>query len=226
MRRVIPHYLKEVLRQPLTTVAVLTTLFAVAVGAWRVSMWASPSSVHQPRFVEDWLRYSEQGSPLAAHEPVVRIVVFSDYACGHCSAALSTVDTLVRQFRGAIEVVWRHFPMLGEGSRAAALAAICARGAGGGMALHSQLFLKYDSLVAVGWGKVAEELAVHDAASFIGCLSSEAAMKALERDVVAARELGLSGVPGVLLDSLLFIGMPPQRYLQTHINLAMKKSAR
>jgi transposase len=55
---------------------------------------------------------------------------------------------------------------------------------------------------------------------------SEAAMKALGGDVVAARELGLSGVHGVLLDSLLFIGMPPQRYLQTHINLAMKKSAR
>lgn len=59
-----------------------------------------------------------------------------------------------------------------------------------------------------------------DTIAFASCLSSDDALAVVRKDSALASELGIEGTPGVLLDSLLFEGVPHLRYLQAYVAIA------
>ena len=205
----------------LTIITVLATLGAVVVAISRVI-----GRYHLPevppgydlRLVEDWREYSGPQEDRATGR--IRMVVFSDYLCGACSSSAPIIRKFESEFPEAVEVRWRHFPMLGARSFDAALAAECVREGGGFEAFHDALLSLRDSIGKKPWVEMAQMVGVTDTAGFSRCLRDSAAADAVMEDREAGRALGIRGVPSVLVDSLLFFGLPELRYLRAYARKA------
>jgi len=72
-------------------------------------------------------------------KPEVTLVEFYDYACGYCRASLPVLARLLKEDPG-LRIVYRDFPILGEGSVAAARMALGASKAGKFTAFHDALY--------------------------------------------------------------------------------------
>lgn len=74
-----------------------------------------------------------------AAKPEVTLVEFYDYACSYCRASLPVLARLLKEDPG-LRIVYRDFPILGEGSVAAARMALGASKAGRFTAFHDALY--------------------------------------------------------------------------------------
>lgn len=81
------------------------------------------------------------GHPLGPPDAPVRMVVFSDFQCPFCAAAVEEIDRLSHESDGRITVVFRHFPIesIHPHAFAAAVAAECAGEQGRFRAYHDAL---------------------------------------------------------------------------------------
>ncbi len=172
---------------------------------------------HAPEIVTDWQRYGKRGPGTITVPSRVTVVVFSDYACPHCATAASTMERLVRGRSDKVEVVWRHLPQLSGYSFKAAIASECARRVDRFGQMHEKLFSVRDSLGSLPWTRLASEVGIPDTTAFATCLSDSTIANLVRQDSIVAQELGIKGIPGVLVDSLLFRGVPPFRYLRAYV---------
>lgn len=206
----------------LTIAAVATTVVTVAIGTWRISIRDQLPDIpeeHQPTIVREWEGFFT-GARQSPVDPAVAIVVFSDYLCGYCEETYHTIERVAGKHREVVAVAWRHFPILSEISRTAAIAAECANQAGRFDEIHPRLFSRADSLGLADWARTALDAGVVDTVWFSACLKSNEALEAVRQDIAHARDLGLNTVPGILLDSLLFRGTLPREYLRKYVRRA------
>lgn len=198
-----------------TRVAILATLVAAAAIVYQRAGAGDAMSLpeeHSPRIVPSWSTFSQP-----ADSGVVRVVVFSDYRCSLCAVADSVLSDLHRSYPSRIRITWRHYPLFGPESRAAAMAAECARQQGHFRAVHQSLLHRSSAIGDRGLNAVAAIANVPDSVQFANCLARGGAEAALKNDMAAARDLSVRATPTLLLDSLLFEGMPPVRYLMAYL---------
>ncbi len=201
---------------PLTVIAVSATMLTVGAAAWRLTAESDAlrvSAKNTPRTIVAWRHYAPKNNDSRQ----VSLVIFSDYYCRHCRSALFQLRVLRTQFPNELNIRWRSYPVLGSESVSAAVAAVCARRAGKFDLMHERLFAEGGELGQRPWTQLALEVGVGDTARFSGCLRDDSALEEVRRDLADARELSILGTPAVLLDSLLFTGAPPLRYLRAYI---------
>lgn len=161
----------------------------------------------ESRLVDAWESYHDGAIRLAEHPaPAARVLVFSDHQCPHCLRS----ERLLVELRDSgvpISVSYRHYPMLGFASSMAAVAMECASRQGLANEMNRALFLASDTLQDVDWWRLASGVGVGDSVAFDGCRQGEG-LAAVARDLELGTELGVSGTPTVLVDSLLFVGFP------------------
>lgn len=139
------------------------------------------------------------------------MVEFFDYNCPYCKSAANDVKKLVNDDKN-IRLVYREFPILGEGSVFAARAALASRNQGKYEELHSALM----SL------KRAEEKSVLEAAGALGLDMEKlkADMKApdVEKHIAVsmqlAQALGINGTPSFVIGDAFVPGAVPLSELQ------------
>jgi protein-disulfide isomerase len=118
----------------------------------------------------------------------VTLVEFYDYACGYCKASLPILDRLIKE-DPKLRVVYRDFPILGEGSVAAARMALGASKAGKFTAFH-------DALYAAGRPDQQSLTQAAQAAGIpAGIPQSPEIETELKRNYSLANELGATGTP-------------------------------
>jgi predicted DsbA family dithiol-disulfide isomerase len=130
------------------------------------------------------------------------------------------MQRLVRGKSDEVEVIWRNFPHLSDQSLDAAIASECARRANRFDPMHEMLFSVRDSLGLKTWTRIASRAGIPDTAAFASCLLDDTVLELVRQDSAAAEELGIQGVPGVLVDSFLFRGIPSFRYLRAYVRRA------
>lgn len=148
--------------------------------------------------------------------PVV-IVEFSDFQCGFCGRwANDTLPRILEEFPDEVKFVYRDFPIFGEESLRAAMAAECAeeQDADAFWDMHNRLFerlasdnpedLSEDNLVSY-----AEDLGL-DGAELRECLASERYYEEVVRDAQTASTWGFGGTPGFVINGTVYaIGAQP-----------------
>ena len=123
-----------------------------------------------------------------AANPDVTLVEFYDYACGYCKASVPILDRLIRE-DPKLRIVYREFPILGEGSVAAARMALGASKAGKFTAFH-------DALYAAGRPDQQSLTQAAQAAGIpAGIPQSPEIETELKRNYSLANELGATGTP-------------------------------
>ena len=138
----------------------------------------------------------------------VTLTEFGDFQCPHCAAfAVYAVPALKEDFfdSGRVEFEYRHFPILGSQSTAAAEASECARDQGRFQDYHDVLFdiaLSPQNEIELRPTNLIElsRLMGMDHQTFSTCVMDRTHEDTVQKDADIARSLGARGTPALFLD--------------------------
>jgi protein-disulfide isomerase len=128
-------------------------------------------------------------------DAVVRVVEFADFECPYCRANAGLADTLLKDFPGEVQFVFKHYPISRKhpNSEAAARASISAAKQGKFWEMHDRLFAT---------GRLSpEDLREHaqalglDVKRFDAFSAAPRSALALTQDRTLARDLGVGATP-------------------------------
>ncbi len=157
--------------------------------------------------VSDWQSYASTGHRLGASDPLVTVVVFSDYECAACNLFAKQMDSVLLKHPESVAMVIRHFPIEDHDlARPASEAAVCAAEQGRFLEYHRVLFEKPELLEKRPWGDFALEAGVRDTTALLDCLQAERTKAAIDRDLMAGRRLGIEGTPTFLVNGTQYAG--------------------
>lgn len=140
----------------------------------------------------------------------VTIVEFSDFQCGYCGRFYEeTLPKILAKYPDDVRFVYRDFPIFGDDSVRAAMAAECAADQGKFWEMHNRIFdihnespaptLSQETLVSF-----AEEIGVPDTSEFETCLAEERHMDEIIADFQAAQLYGFRGTPGFVINGVIY----------------------
>ncbi|MAS35488.1 MAG: hypothetical protein CL610_15865 [Anaerolineaceae bacterium] len=148
-----------------------------------------------------------------ADAPVV-IIEFSDFNCPYCGRfARETLPLLRENYDGRIRFVYRDFPILGDSSLQAAIAAECADDQGAFWDFHDLLFENQRGFNQEGFIRFSEELAL-DGEQFVACQNDPATRDEVIADYAEAERLGVSGTPTFFINGRRVVGAQPYEVFQ------------
>lgn len=151
---------------------------------------------------------SEPTIPTVAPSQPVVLDEYADFACPYCARfAQLALPQIEQDFAaelgdGRLVYRFRHFPILGEWSWAAAAGAECARRQGKFRQYHDAVFAAIGQEAQPGLRKIAGQVAL-DEAQLNDCLAAPETHQAVEQDAEEATSLGIRGTPTLVLNGRL-----------------------
>jgi len=163
--------------------------------------------------LQDAVSYARRGPANAK----VEIVVFSDPRCPYCRQLAREVEPkLIEKYGDQIAITYRHFAILGEDSRRAAVALDCAGQAGKFWDYHALIYdetppeVSHDGLIAL-----ARQVGL-DEAGFSACL--DAPNRQVDVDFEVARALRVRGTPATFVNGVRLNGALPLDYFTAAVD--------
>lgn len=149
--------------------------------------------------------------------PVV-IIEFSDFNCPYCGRfARETLPLLRENYEGRVRFVYRDFPILGDSSLQAAIAAECANDQGAFWEFHDFLFEHQSNLSQATFVRFAEELELN-IEQYTTCQNDTSTRNEVLADATAAQRLGASGTPTFFINGRPIVGAQPYEVFQSMID--------
>jgi len=144
----------------------------------------------------------QEGSPrTGAENPIITLVVFTDFQCPFCSMAAKRIHDLLRYYPNKIAVVHKNFPLRTHPeAELAARAAFAAFQQGKFWAMHDTLFTATRSQIDRTRVEVMAEGLGLDMEQFSDDLASPAATAALAADKKLGEQLGVTGTPAIYVN--------------------------
>ncbi len=129
-------------------------------------------------------------------EAELTIVEFSDFECPFCAQYSPELSSIVKNYSGRVNVVYRHFPLVGTHVYAipTARASEAAAMQGKFWEYHDKLFLNQGEFENDDLVSYAEQIGL-DIDKFQTDLSSTEVAKKVQEDFDIAKQLNLSGTP-------------------------------
>ena len=145
------------------------------------------------------------GHPTVGPESAdVTIMEFYDYNCGYCKKAYADVAKLVEEDKN-VRFIFIEMPILSESSIEAAKWALAANKQGKFFEYHSALMKFTGQKDAAKLKAIASEVQL-DVAKAEADAQSKETLEAIEKNLTLARDLGISGTPGFILNDQLTPG--------------------
>jgi protein-disulfide isomerase len=160
----------------------------------------------------------------AATAPVI-VEEFSDFQCSYCGKfSRETLPRLIGTYvdTGRVRIVFRHFAILGPGSKAAAEASACAGAQGQFWPYHDRLYEMQGrgAFSRENLQRMAQALPL-DLTDFTDCLDTGRFSAQVQAETNAAIALGLQGTPGFVINGRPLAGALPFEMFQSVIDEAL-----
>ncbi|MCL4248418.1 MAG: thioredoxin domain-containing protein [Anaerolineae bacterium] len=189
-----------------------------AAGGGQGDTAAAPQLNPSQRYTVDTAGNPSRGSATAP----VTVIEFSDFRCSFCKRFHDTTfDPLLEQFGDQIQFVVRDYPIFGQASYEAALAAECAHDQGKYWEYYDSLFADQTTLTRDGFLARAETLGL-DVATFTTCFDDETHLQEIVADYQAGEALGVGGTPTFFVNGRPLVGAQP---IDAFINLIEEELA-
>ena len=127
------------------------------------------------------------------------VVEFTDYGCGHCATEAPRIQEVVKR-HPRMKLLHKHYAFIGDGSRLAARAAVCAHEQGRFWEMNSALFdnMKRD------WSEedlvfLAKARAGVSPEAFESCIADEGRQASVDEDYRVGDRVGVRGTPSFYL---------------------------
>ena len=149
-----------------------------------------------------------EGRPcLGDDDAPVTLYEFADFQCPHCADHSQLYAKSIKRdyiATGKAKLVWVNFSFLGDESKAAAAAGLCAQDQGYFWELHDWMFENQATLANTGGFSRArlEQMAVSagvDGDAFKACLEDDSIAQQVEADTAFARESGVESTPSFVI---------------------------
>jgi protein-disulfide isomerase len=148
----------------------------------------------------------------------VVMIEFSDFNCPYCGRfARETLPLLRENYEGRIRFVYRDYPILGDSSLEAAIAAECANDQGAFWDYHDLLFQNQGDFNQDMFIRLADEQQL-DAEQFTTCQNDSATSDEIVGDYAEAQRLGVSGTPTFFINGRRVVGAQPYEAFQSVID--------
>ncbi|MFV8755672.1 DsbA family protein [Nannocystaceae bacterium ST9] len=153
-----------------------------------------------------------------ASEPMVTIVLFSDYQCPYCKKLDETLVGLQRQYGNDLRIVWRQMPLaMHPQARLAAKAVLAAHAQGMFAPMHEWLFANSRDLSAATIEAEAANLGL-DLVRFRADLTSDWLERRVQDDEDLGKHVHVTGVPGFFVNGRKFSGAQPDEMITATID--------
>ena len=153
----------------------------------------------------------------------VTVVEFFDYNCPYCKQASGEVKALLAA-DADVRLVYREWPILGEGSVYAARAALAAREQGKYEEFHWALMEDRARKDEAGVLRIAEAVGL-DVERLKADTESEAVMSHIAQSMAMAESLGFTGTPSFVIGGQAVFGLVPQDQLAAFVAEARAEAA-
>lgn len=152
--------------------------------------------------------YEDENAPIMGNpDGDVTVIEFFDYNCPYCRQAYAEVEKLL-EFDPNVRLLYREWPILGEGSLYASRAALASREQGKYEEFHIALMndrtRKDESAVL----RIAESVGL-DIEKLQADMDSDAVVAHLEKSNELAKALGFTGTPAFVVGNEGVFGMIP-----------------
>lgn len=145
----------------------------------------------------------------------ITIVEFFDYRCGYCRRVSPVVAEMLARNQD-VRIVYKEFPILGEGSVVGARAALAARAQGRYHDLHGALMRAEGPLNESRVLSIASAAGL-DAQRLSADMNDPAVTATIERNHELARALGISGTPAFIIGDRIVRGAPSPQQLNAMV---------
>lgn len=155
----------------------------------------------------------------------IEMIEFSDFQCPFCLRANPTVDQVLQTYGDKIHFVYRNYPLPNHpNARPAAEAAQCANEQGKFWPYHDRLFAQAGQLSDNDLKQSATQLGL-DAPKFNACFDGHKYKAAVDADIQAGDDLGVSGTPAFFINGRSVTGAQPFETFKSLIDeeLELKK---
>ncbi len=154
----------------------------------------------------------------AANAPIT-ILEFGDFQCPYCKHAEAVLQSLLSEHGSSMRIVFRNLPLttLHPDAQLAAEAAVCAQRQDKFWEMHDAMFDHQDQLNVTALTDTAARLGL-DRNGFAQCLGDKGADSAIQADVKAARDVGVSSTPYFFINGRPLLGEPPKDEFERMIN--------
>lgn len=208
---------------------VLLAAAALVAATAPVAVTAAPDKYDQNASVEEQRRYFTEDDVAPQVKPAnydVTIVEYMDYQCPYCRASHVPLKQLLAQDH-KIRVIFRDWPLFGDASVKAALAAIASKYQGKYLAFHDALMetplpLNEAKIRAaakkagVDWERLQKDKIAH----------SDEIEDLFQRNDKQGQLLGLDGTPGWIIGDVQSFGGYTLKQLQEAVANARKAAAK
>lgn len=166
---------------------------------------ASPSGP-TPNVASDGLQLCQALFGRSGFDPgVVPIAFFSDYNCPYCEVVSETISKIEAEAKGAVQVKWHEWPLLGAASGVSARAALAAARQGAYARFHRRLLrTSFEPTPAY-----LRELALSegiDPDRLIAEMDGEEISREIEVTRVLVRRLAFPGTPALVVGRTIVVG--------------------
>jgi protein-disulfide isomerase len=168
---------------------------------------------------------------LGSPDAPVTMIEYSEYLCPYCRRfVLETLPLIEERYidTGQVKLVFRDFPVHGQGAIAMAMVAECAGDQGKFWEMHKVLFQRVDEwsaseeLLATLQG-YADELGL-DQEAFTSCLEQGTPLERIQEDYNLGVQDGVSGTPSFVINGELVVGAQPFEEFQRVIDEKLAES--
>ena len=170
----------------------------------------------QPDLGENRAYFGDKKAPIT-------VVEFSDFRCGYCKKAHEqSVSQILKEYKGKVRVLYKHFPVLSPQSRQAALyyESIVKLDSSKAKMFHDKVFEKQSDLRSDEFlDGIVKELGLSVSKVKGKLKDAEAVVKADEEE---ARKFGVSGTPSFLVGGISLSGAQPFSEFKTIIDRLLK----
>lgn len=157
-------------------------------------------------------------------DALVTIIEYTDFECPFCSRGNATIQELLKNNPGKINLVFRHYPLpFHKNAQLAHQAAEAAKAQGKFWAYYDLLFANQNKLDRDSLIGFAKELGM-DETKFVADMDSEAAAAAVRADFASGEKAGVQGTPHFLINGRILSGAQPIQNFQNVLDAEYKKA--
>lgn len=180
------------------------------------------------QIASDWRSIASDGRVIGSPEASVEIVEFGDFQCVFCGRVRSVVDSIIAAYEGRVALRYHHFPLttIHPHAYSAALAAECAAVQGRFAEFHGLLYSSQDQIGVRPWHEFAKNAGVEDLDGFHRCLDDEELRDRVDRDIEAAKSIGVNATPTFVVLNEMRSGALSSDEMSRWVRSAMKKTRR
>lgn len=220
-RSVIRSTLRSTLRSVLRPALVASLALGCLLGAL-----ASPARADRRGFDAARVYKVPRGESPAtgSADAPITIVAWSDYACGYCVRAQTTLDRLARLYPGQLRWVHRTLP-LDDDDTLASEAALAAAAQGRFRPMNDRMYALGGRVDRAAVELAARELGL-DMIRFRADLDTRRHRAAIDADAADARALGVSGTPTFFVNGRPVHGNQPLRVFAEVVDQELARFAR